>query len=180
MDIANKENGIVIGTGDMSELALGWYTYNGNHMSMYAVNSGVPKTLVRYLVDACGESDTGVKDILADICQTEISPELLPPDESGCIAQKTEHIIGKYDLHDFFLYHFLRNRYAKDKILALVTIAFPQVPTEEIKKTMDIFMKRFISQQFKRSCMPDGPKVGTVSLSPRGDLRIPSDISFPG
>ena len=181
MDIANKEGGIVVGTGDMSELALGWCTYNGDHMSMYAVNVSVPKTLVKYLVRAYAELHPAVHDTLESICDTIISPELLPPDAHGNIAQSTEETIGKYDLHDFFLYHFVRNGFTKEKIQKLAEIAFAQknVTKEEIVSTLDNFFRRFYAQQFKRSCLPDGPKVGTVSLSPRGDWRMPSDAKNP-
>ena len=181
MDIANKEGGIVVGTGDMSELALGWCTYNGDHMSMYAVNVSVPKTLVKYLVRAYAELHPAVHDTLESICDTIISPELLPPDAQGNIAQSTEATIGKYDLHDFFLYHFVRNGFTKEKIQKLAEIAFAQknVTKEEIRSTLDNFFRRFYAQQFKRSCLPDGPKVGTVSLSPRGDWRMPSDAKNP-
>lgn len=178
-DYANMTNGIVIGTGDMSEIALGWCTYNGDHMSNYAVNIGVPKTLVKYLVRAYAlNSNEELKKTLMDVFDLPISPELLPTDESGEIAQKTEESIGKYDLHDFFLYHYMRNGFGKNKILALAKIAFPKVSEEEIKKTLDIFYHRFRTQQFKRSCIPDGVKIGTVALSPRGDLRLPSDASM--
>lgn len=181
MDVANKEGGIVVGTGDMSELALGWCTYNGDHMSMYGVNASVPKTLVKYLVHAYADMHTELKATLESICDTVISPELLPPDANGNIAQSTEATIGKYDLHDFFLYHFVRNGFERDKIEKLAEIAFEPLglSTEEISKTLDSFFRRFFAQQFKRSCLPDGPKVGTVSLSPRGDWRMPSDAKNP-
>lgn len=181
-DKANMLNALVIGTGDLSELALGWCTYNGDHMSNYAVNVGVPKTLVKYLVDTYADiyaEDNGTrstKGVLKDIVDLPISPELLPTDKNGNMVQKTEKSIGKYDLHDFFLYHYLRNGFGKEKILALAKIAFPKVTEEEISKTLDIFYHRFRTQQFKRSCIPDGPKVGSVALSPRGDLRLPSDL----
>lgn len=181
-DKANMLNALVIGTGDLSELALGWCTYNGDHMSNYAVNVGVPKTLVKYLVDTYADiyaEDNGTrstKGVLKDIVDLPISPELLPTDKKGNMVQKTEESIGKYELHDFFLYHYLRNGFGKEKILALAKIAFPKVTDEEIIKTLDIFYHRFRTQQFKRSCIPDGPKVGSVSLSPRGDLRLPSDL----
>ncbi len=181
MDIANKNNGLVIGTGDLSELALGWATYNGDHMSMYGVNSGIPKTLVRYLVDwASSQLDTASKTILQDVLDTPVSPELLPADKNGDIAQKTEDIVGPYELHDFFLYYFVRFGFSTSKILFLATTAFAETYTEEIiKKWLKVFIKRFFSQQFKRSCMPDGPKVGSINLSPRGDWRMPSDaIAF--
>lgn len=176
MDIANKCNGMVIGTGDMSEMALGWATYNGDHMSMYAVNVSIPKTLVRYLVSYyADETDGKTAMVLRDILDTPVSPELLPP-ENGEIAQKTEDIVGPYELHDFFLYYLLRYGYNPSKIYRLAKLAFVDVYDDEtIKKWMKTFYRRFFSQQFKRSCVPDGPKVGTVSLSPRGDLRMPSD-----
>lgn len=177
-DYANMVNGLVIGTGDMSELALGWCTYNGDHMSNYGVNVGVPKTLVRYLVANAGKTFTPeLHEILLKVCDLPISPELLPTDENGNIAQKTEESIGKYDLHDFFLYHYVRDGFGYDKIFMLAKIAYPQIDEKEIKSTLDIFFKRFRTQQFKRSCIPDGVKVGTVSLSPRGDLRLPSDLA---
>ena len=178
-DYANMVDGLVIGTGDMSELALGWCTYNGDHMSNYAVNCSVPKTLVKYIVQAyaseCASTDE-MKNVLCEIADLPISPELLPPDKDGNIAQKTEESIGKYDLHDFFLYHFLRNGESRDRILKLAEIAFANVSKGEIEKTLETFFTRFRQQQFKRSCIPDGPMVGTVSLSPRGDLRMPSDM----
>lgn len=177
-DYANMVNGLVIGTGDMSELALGWCTYNGDHMSNYGVNVGVPKTLVKYLVANAGKAFTPeLHEILLKVCDLPISPELLPTDENGNIAQKTEESIGKYDLHDFFLYHYVRDGFGYDKIFMLAKIAYPQIDEKEIKSTLDIFFKRFRTQQFKRSCIPDGVKVGTVSLSPRGDLRLPSDLA---
>ncbi|MDD7793261.1 NAD(+) synthase [Clostridium sp. 'White wine YQ'] len=180
MDIANKEGGILIGTGDLSELALGWCTYNGDHMSMYAVNTSIPKTLVRYLVKyvADYESTKEVKDTLLDILDTPVSPELLPKDDKGEIAQKTEDIVGPYELHDFFLYHFIRHGSTPERILFLAKEAFKDDYDEEtIKKWLSKFINRFFSQQFKRSALPDGPKVGTISLSPRGDWRMPSDAS---
>ena len=178
MDIANQENGLVIGTGDLSEIALGWTTYNGDHMSMYGVNSGVPKTLVKHLVTWAAEQfDEKTKSVLIDIVQTPVSPELLPADKKGNIVQKTEEIVGSYDLHDFFLYYTLRYGFTPAKILFLAQQAFENVPIEEIKKWLKVFYRRFFSQQFKRSCQPDGPKVGSVNLSPRGDWRMPSDAS---
>lgn len=179
MDIANKENGIVIGTGDLSELALGWATYNGDHMSMYAVNVSIPKTLVRYLVQYY--ADTCEKDVLSktlyDVLDTPVSPELLPPTK-GEISQKTEDLVGPYELHDFFIYHMLRLQQSPAKIYRLAKIAFTnQYSDEEILKWEKIFYKRFFAQHFKRSCLPDGPKVGSVAVSPRGDLRMPSDAS---
>jgi len=178
MDIANKIGGLVVGTGDLSEIALGWSTYNGDHMSMYSVNCGVPKTLIKYLVTwvAENESDDETKKVLFDIVNTPITPELLPPDAKGRIKQKTEDIIGPYELHDFFLYHMVRYGASPKKILFLANQAFQDNYSDEtIAKWLGVFCKRFFSQQFKRSCMPDGPKVGTISLSPRGDWRMPSD-----
>ncbi|OFI05462.1 glutamine-dependent NAD(+) synthetase [Clostridium acetireducens DSM 10703] len=180
MDIANKESALLIGTGDLSELALGWCTYNGDHMSMYGVNCSIPKTLVRYLVKyvAQKEVDQETSDILLDILDTPVSPELLPKDKHGKIAQKTEDIIGPYELHDFFLYYFIRQGASPERILFLAKQAFENdYDQETIKKWLDKFINRFFSQQFKRSAIPDGPKVGTISLSPRGDWRMPSDAS---
>ncbi|MCX7883804.1 MAG: NAD(+) synthase [Caloramator sp.] len=180
MDIANKEGGLVVGTGDLSEVALGWSTYNGDHMSMYAVNCSVPKTLVRYLVGYVAEREMEDRagKILIDILNTPVSPELLPGNE-GKITQKTEDIIGPYELHDFFLYHFIKYGAPLKKILYLAGIAFKdRYSKEEIEKWIRLFYRRFFTQQFKRSCIPDGPKVGTISLSPRGDWRMPSDSSF--
>ena len=181
MDIANKHNGLVIGTGDLSESALGWATYNGDHMSMYAVNSGVPKTLVRYLVDwAAHQLDSHSEEILRDVLDTPVSPELLPADENGDIAQKTEDIVGPYELHDFYLYYMVRFGFSPEKILYLAKNAFADTYSDEvIEKWLKTFLSRFFSQQFKRSCIPDGPKVGSINLSPRGDWRMPSDaIAF--
>jgi len=181
MNIANKRNGLVVGTGDLSELALGWATYNGDHMSMYAINSGVPKTLVRYLVGWAAQTlDADSEKILLDVLATPVSPELLPADENGEIAQKTEDIVGPYELHDFFLYYFIRFGYTPEKILFLANHAFEDCYSHDvIKKWLQVFISRFFSQQFKRSCMPDGPKVGSINLSPRGDWRMPSDaIAF--
>ena len=180
MDIANMVGGIVIGTGDLSELALGWCTYNGDHMSMYSVNSSIPKTLVRHLVGYVKDNSTDKrKKILTDILDTPISPELLPPDEAGNILQKTESSIGPYVLHDFFLYHLLRHGSSFKKIYFLAKITFKDsFANEEIKKWLKVFIKRFYTQQFKRNAVPDGVKVGTVSLSPRGDLRMPSEASY--
>lgn len=178
MDIANKHDGLVIGTGDLSELALGWCTYNGDHMSMYSVNCGVPKTLVKYLVKWVSDNviDHKAKDVLNNILNTPITPELLPPDPNGEIKQKTEDIIGPYELHDFFLYHIVRYGACPQKVLFLAQQAFKgEYSREVIKKWLKVFYKRFFSQQFKRSCLPDGPKVGTISLSPRGDWRMASD-----
>ena len=181
MDYANKNLGMVIGTGDLSELALGWATYNGDHMSMYSVNSGVPKTLVRVLVKWIAENeifDKNSKEILLDILNTPVSPELLPPDDKGNINQKTEEIVGPYELHDFFLYYIVRFGFSPKKILFLTEQAFKEKYSREIIiKWLKNFYKRFFSQQFKRSCLPDGPKVGTISLSPRSDWRMPSDAS---
>ena len=180
MDYANKIGGLVIGTGDLSELALGWCTYNGDHMSMYAVNCGIPKTLVKYLGGwvAVSIENANLKEVLHSIIDTPISPELLPPTDTGEIEQKTEDKIGPYELHDFFIYHMLRFGQNPNKILMLAKKAFKDEYTkEEILKWLKVFYRRFFSQQFKRSCMPDGPKVGTISLSPRGDLRMPSDAS---
>lgn len=178
MDIANQESGLVIGTGDLSELALGWCTYNGDHMSMYAVNTSIPKTLVRYLVEYEMQNNETLHDVLKSILDTPISPELLPPSKDGKILQKTESKIGPYMLHDFFLYHFLRNGFSTKKIFYLAKETFKNdYEEEELRKWLTVFMKRFFSQQFKRSCLPDGVKVGSVSLSPRGDLRMPSDAT---
>ena len=178
MDIANQENGLVIGTGDLSELALGWCTYNGDHMSMYAVNTSIPKTLVRYLVEYEMQNNETLHNVLKSILDTPISPELLPPSKDGKILQKTESKIGPYMLHDFFLYHFLRNGFSTKKIFYLAKETFKDdYEEEELRKWLTVFMKRFFSQQFKRSCLPDGVKVGSVSLSPRGDLRMPSDAT---
>ena len=179
MDIANKENALVIGTGDLSELALGWCTYNGDHMSMYSVNSSIPKTLVKYLVKYIADTDIKNKKVLYDILSTPISPELLPADEKGNIKQITEDKIGPYILHDFYLYHFLRYGASPKKIYMLAINTFSsEYSKEEILKWLKVFLKRFFTQQFKRSCMPDGVKVGSISLSPRGDLRMPSDASY--
>jgi NAD+ synthase (glutamine-hydrolysing) len=175
-----------VGTGDLSELALGWATYNGDHMSMYGVNAGVPKTLIRHLVTyVAGEMAT---DTLLDIVDTPISPELIPADENGQIKQKTEDLVGPYELHDFFIYYFLRYGFSPSKIFMLAKKAFcepspvegrgPLYEEATVKKWLTVFCRRFFTQQFKRSCMPDGPKVGSVSLSPRGDWRMPSDASF--
>ncbi|PKM74366.1 MAG: NAD(+) synthase [Firmicutes bacterium HGW-Firmicutes-16] len=177
MDIANGTGGLVIGTGDMSELALGWATYNGDHMSMYGVNCGIPKTLVRYLVAYCADTaeTAELTDVLRDILATPVSPELLPA-QDGDISQKTEELVGPYELHDFFLYHMIRRGCEPKKVLRLAELAFECVyDRETISKWLRTFIRRFFAQQFKRSCLPDGPKVGTLSLSPRGDLRMPSD-----
>ncbi len=179
-DMANKHSKLLVGTGDLSELAMGWCTYNGDHMSMYGVNASVPKTLVRYLVEyVAGESDEKTAAILYDILDTPVSPELLPPDKNGAIAQKTEENIGPYELHDFFLYHFVRFGFNKAKLAFLAEKAFgDKYGGNEIEKWLNVFIKRFFTSQFKRSCVPDSPKVGSVSLSPRGDWRMPSDASF--
>lgn len=178
MDIANQTGGMVIGTGDLSELALGWATYNGDHMSMYGVNASIPKTLVQDLVRWVAENDMDEesKRTLLDIVDTPISPELIPADENGNIQQKTENLVGPYELHDFFLYHFLHSGFRPSKIFYLATLAFKDVYSEEtIKKWLSTFFRRFFNQQFKRSCLPDGPKVSVISLSPRGDWKMPSD-----
>ena len=180
MDIANQTGGLVIGTGDLSELALGWATYNGDHMSMYGVNASVPKTLVKHLVKWVAENgmDETSRRTLLDIVDTPISPELIPADENGNISQITEDLVGPYELHDFFLYHFLRGGFRPSKIFYLAARTFKGVYDEDtIKKWLHTFLRRFFNQQFKRSCLPDGPKVGSVSLSPRGDWRMPSDAS---
>ena len=194
MDLANQCGGMVIGTGDLSELALGWATYNGDHMSMYGVNASIPKTLIRHLVNYVAESgvDEQSRMTLQDIIDTPISPELIPADENGNIKQKTEDLVGPYELHDFFLYYFLRFGFRPSKIFLLAKKAFlettgervkisdndPDFYDEEtIKKWLKTFVRRFFNQQFKRSCLPDGPKVGSVSLSPRGDWRMPSDAT---
>lgn len=178
MDVANMEGAIVLGTGDLSELALGWATYNGDHMSMYGVNASVPKTLVKYLVKYFAEDPdfASSRSTLLDIVDTPISPELIPADAKGNITQKTEDLVGPYPLHDFFLYHTLRHSFTPEKIKALAILAFEgQFSEKDIDKWLHVFIRRFFSQQFKRSCMPDGPKVGSVCLSPRGDWRMPSD-----
>jgi NAD+ synthase (glutamine-hydrolysing) len=188
MDVANKNNGFVIGTGDLSELALGWCTYNGDHMSMYAVNTSIPKTLVRTLVDEIGHNMAengfdGMEKVIEDIIDTPVSPELLPPNPDGTIAQKTEDTVGSYILHDFFLYYTLRYGMTPYEIRTLCKEAVAQsneykFSDEEILKWQKVFYTRFFRQQFKRNCMPDGVKVGSVSVSPRGDLRLPSEIEF--
>ena len=181
MDLANKYNGLVVGTGDMSELALGWATYCGDQMSMYGVNAGVPKTLVRYLVRYAAENIFGerLREILMDVIDTPVSPELLPTDDEGNIAQITEDKVGPYELHDFFLYYFLRYGFTREKIAFMASMAFDGVYSEEvIEHWLNVFMRRFFTQQFKRSCLPDGPKVVGVSLSPRGDWRMPSDVAI--
>ena len=176
MDLANQQNGLVIGTGDLSELALGWATYNGDHMSMYGVNASIPKTLVRHLVRYCALTGTpALRAVLEDILDTPVSPELLPPVD-GEIAQKTEDLVGPYELHDFFLYYMLRFHFSPGKIYRMALRSFAgQYEEAVIKKWLRTFYRRFFIQQFKRSCLPDGPKVGSVTLSPRGDWRMPSD-----
>ena len=180
MDLANKENALVIGTGDLSEVALGWATYNGDHMSMYGVNAGVPKTLIQYLIRYMAELEqfNEQKATLIDVIDTPISPELTPADDEGQIKQKTEDLVGPYELHDFFLYYFLRFGFRPRKIMMLAEQAFDEkYDRKTIKKWLTTFCRRFFNQQFKRSCLPDGPKVGSVSLSPRGDWRMASDAS---
>ncbi|MDE7348033.1 MAG: NAD(+) synthase, partial [Clostridia bacterium] len=179
MDIANKEGGLVVGTGDLSELALGWATYNGDHMSMYGVNGSIPKTLVRYLVkyyaDTCDSCDA--RKALLDILDTPVSPELLPSKDEE-ISQQTESIVGPYELHDFFLYYIVRWGYSPKKVYRIALDTFKgKYDKETVLKWLKNFYKRFFAQQFKRSCLPDGPKVGSVTLSPRGDWRMPSDAS---
>lgn len=180
MDIANKTGGIVIGTGDLSELALGWATYNGDHMSMYGVNISVPKTLVRYIIKYESEfAEKRLSEVLTDILNTPVSPELLPASENGEISQKTEDLVGPYELHDFFLYHFMRTGSSPKKIYRLAKYVFEGIYSDQtILKWLKVFFRRFFVSQFKRSCMPDGPKVGSVTLSPRGDFRMPSDASY--
>ncbi len=179
MDVANQAGGFVVGTGDLSEIAMGWCTYNADHMSMYAVNCSVPKTLIRYLIAWVGDrSEAPVRDILRDIIDTPVSPELLPAAPDGTIRQKTEDIIGPYEIHDFFLYHFIKYGAPPEKLLFLAERAFgDEYPTEKLRMFLRTFLRRFFSQQFKRSCSTDGPKVGSISLSPRGDWRMPSDAS---
>lgn len=178
MDIANQNNALVIGTGDLSELALGWATYNGDHMSMYAINSSIPKTLVRYITKYEADNNTGVlSEVLYDILNTPVSPELLPP-KDGDISQKTEELVGPYELHDFFLYYFVRFAFPPSKIYRIAKLAFKGIyDNDTILSWLKVFVRRFFTQQFKRSCLPDGPKVGSVTLSPRGDFRMPSDAS---
>ena len=179
-DLANKEGCLLVGTGDLSELAMGWCTYNGDHMSMYGVNASVPKTLVRYLVDyVAGELGGRTEEILRDVLDTPVSPELLPPDANGKIAQKTEEKIGPYELHDFFLYHFVRFGFDREKLAMLAEKAFDgRYDRPTIDRWLTEFLRRFFISQFKRSCIPDSPKVGSVSLSPRGDWRMPSDAAM--
>ena len=179
MDIANKENGMVIGTGDLSELALGWATYNGDHMSMYGVNAGIPKTLIRHIVAYEAEnSDIALKNVLLDILDTPVSPELLPSDNKGEIAQKTEDLVGPYELHDFFIYHMVGLHETPKEIFESALKVFPDYSRETIKKWLYTFTRRFFIQQFKRSCLPDGPKVSEISFSPRGAFKMPTDASF--
>ncbi|MBQ5608377.1 MAG: hypothetical protein IIU86_05065 [Oscillospiraceae bacterium] len=180
MDYASVVGGIVVGTGDLSELALGWCTYNGDHMSMYGVNSSVPKTMIRWMIAAIAENPqfAASKEVLLDILDTPISPELLPPDETGKISQQTEDLVGPYALHDFFLYYMLRFDCPPKKIYTLACRAFKEdFDGETVKKWLKVFYRRFFTQQFKRSCMPDGVKVGNISVSPRGDWRMPSDAT---
>ena len=179
MDLANKYSGIVIGTGDLSEIALGWCTYNGDHMSMYSVNSSVPKTLMRYIIKEIAEKSTPeLQKILCDIIDTPVSPELLPSDSEGKIAQKTEDIIGPYELHDFFIYHFVKNGYGAKKLEFLANqVLGDKFASELINKTLKTFIRRFFSQQFKRNCMPEGPKVTEISLSSRGDWQMTSEAT---
>lgn len=180
MDLANQTSALLVGTGDLSELALGWCTFNADHMSMYGVNADVPKTLVQHLVRYEAEHlDGQVAEILMDVLATPISPELLPPDENGAMQQKTENTLGPYEVHDFYLYYFLRFGFAPEKLLFMAKRAFEGVYTnEDLETWLRLFLKRFFTNQFKRSCLPDGPKVGSVGLSPRGDLQMPSDASF--
>ncbi len=180
MDYANKEGALLVGTGDLSEMALGWCTYNGDHMSMYSVNAGVPKTLIRHIVKYVSDNgDTKISDVLLKVLDTPVSPELLPPDEQGQIAQKTEDKLGPYEVHDFYLYHFIRFGFSPEKLLFIATKAFEGIYTQEqLKNWLKLFLRRFFTNQFKRSCVPDGPKVGTVGLSPRGDWSMPSDADY--
>ena len=178
MDVANQEGGLVIGTGDLSELALGWATYNGDHMSMYAVNASVPKTLVRHLVRHVADTteSAALTRVLLDVLDTPVSPELLPAEEDGTIAQRTEDLVGPYELHDFFLYQVLRRGFGPRKVYRLARYALGDTYDDETIATwLRTFYRRFFAQQFKRSCLPDGPKVGSAAVSPRGDLRMPSD-----
>ena len=177
MNSANKLNGLVVGTGDLSEIALGWSTYNGDHMSMYGLNSGIPKTLVKYIIEYFAKIDENISPILKDILDTPVSPELLP-NKNDKIEQVTEDIIGPYELHDFFLYHFVRHAFSPKKILFLAKLAFKNYDEESLKKWLKVFIKRFFTQQFKRNAMPDGVMVGTISLSPRANWRMPSDANY--
>ena len=182
MDLSNKLGGMVVGTGDLSELALGWATYNGDHMSMYGVNVSIPKTLIRHLVGYVANNEVGGKahETLMDIIDTPISPELIPADDNGEIKQKTEDLVGPYELHDFFIFYTLRYGFSPKKVYFLCRQAFngDEYSNDTIKHWLKVFYRRFFTQQFKRSCLPDGPKVGSVSLSPRGDWRMPSDASY--
>ena len=180
MDVSNSVGGLVVGTGDLSEVAMGWSTYTGDHISMYAVNCSIPKTLVRHLVSfvADNSSSEDVRNLLYDVMDTPVSPELLPAAEDGTIRQKTEDIIGPYEVHDFYLYHFVKEGATPAKLLFMASRAFPDYPAEKLHDYLKTFLRRFFTQQFKRSCFPDGPKVGTISLSPRGDWRMPSDASW--
>ena len=177
MDIANKMGGLVIGTGDLSEVALGWATYNGDHMSMYGVNASVPKTLIRHILRniANDKKYSEAQPYLLDIIDTPISPELLPADKSGNIVQKTEDLVGPYELHDFFIYHFVRYGYRPTRLFFMACCAFPNYDKATIKKWLIVFLRRFFNQQFKRSAMPDGPQTGCITLSPRGGWNMPSD-----
>jgi NAD+ synthase (glutamine-hydrolysing) len=183
MDVANAENGLVVGTGDLSELALGWATYNGDHMSMYGVNTALPKTLIRHIVAYCAKEakqngDDTLSEVLFDILDTPVSPELLPADKDGKIAQKTEDIVGPYELHDFYLYYMLRYGFGPSKLFKIAKVAFEGAYTDaELMRWLENFVRRFISQQFKRSCLPDGPAVGSVGLSPRAGFKMPSDAT---
>jgi NAD+ synthase (glutamine-hydrolysing) len=180
MDLANERNGLVIGTGDMSELALGWMTYAGDHISMYGINAGIPKTMVQFQIRYAANYwySEEITSILMDIIQTPISPELLPTDDNGEIAQRTEDKVGPYELHDFFMYHFLRYGFTAEKVAYMASLAFEDAYSEdEIRHWIEVFRHRFYTQQFKRSCQPDGPKVIGISLSPRGDWRMPSDVN---
>ena len=183
MDIANMENGLVVGTGDLSELVLGWATYNGDHMSMYGVNGGVPKTLIRYIVAHCADSaqscgKNGLASVLRDILDTPVSPELLPADKDGNISQKTEDLVGPYEIHDFYIFYMLRYGFAPDKLYRMAKVAFDgKYDDQTLMKWLRNLIRRFFAQQFKRSCLPDGPKIGSVGVSPRGDLKLPSDAS---
>ena len=183
MDIANMEGGFVVGTGDLSELVLGWATYNGDHMSMYGVNGGVPKTLIRHIVAHCADvaeadGNAELAAALRDILDTPVSPELLPADENGNIAQKTEDLVGPYEIHDFYIFYMLLYGFSPDKLLRIAKCAFEGKYSDEVLlKWLKNLVRRFFAQQFKRSCLPDGPKVGTVGISPRGDLIMPSDAS---
>jgi len=183
MDIANMENGLVVGTGDLSELALGWATYNGDHMSMYGVNADVPKTLIRHIVAYSADvaetnGSTALADVLRDILNTPVSPELLPADADGNIAQKTEDLVGPYEIHDFYIYYMLRYGFSPDKLYRMAKLALgDKYDDETLLKWLKNLVRRFFSQQFKRSCLPDGPRVGTVGVSPRGALAMPSDAT---